>query len=184
MRDGTAVGAVSGAVLPLRASGNRPRSGAAEQRDELAAPHSITSSASCWRCKGTSRPSALALDVRVARVAGSEALGDVPQHRFFVPQTNASDEMSPRASSLFSGFPADSRYHGWRSSPRQSCSDCIIATRGYSFREGQPARSRPRNPGLMGKPLGDTDGRRVTRVVSECADHLGDARLDRRVCSE
>src|SRR5262249_38924979 len=33
----------------------------AEQRDELAALHSITPSASCWRCKGTSRPSALAL---------------------------------------------------------------------------------------------------------------------------
>src|SRR5262245_14917148 len=33
---------------------------ACEQRDELAALHSITSSASCWRLSGTSRPSALA----------------------------------------------------------------------------------------------------------------------------
>src|SRR5262249_11386676 len=46
----------------LRARRERPRSSrAAEQRDELAAFHSITSSASCWRCKGTSRPSALAV---------------------------------------------------------------------------------------------------------------------------
>src|SRR5262249_41858648 len=34
---------------------------AAEQRDELAPFHSITSSASCWRCEGTSRPSVLAV---------------------------------------------------------------------------------------------------------------------------
>src|SRR5215510_14690499 len=33
----------------------------AEERDERAPLHSITSSASCWRCKGTSRPSALAV---------------------------------------------------------------------------------------------------------------------------
>src|SRR5262245_43212388 len=40
----------------LRASRQRPRRRrAAEQRDELAPLHSMTSSASCWRCKGTSR---------------------------------------------------------------------------------------------------------------------------------
>jgi hypothetical protein len=45
----------------LRAPPTRPRgSRAAEQRDELAPLHSITSSASCWSCNGTSRPSALA----------------------------------------------------------------------------------------------------------------------------
>src|SRR6516165_5548887 len=46
----------------LRACRERPRGGrAAEHRDELAPFHSITSSASCWRCRGTSRPSALAV---------------------------------------------------------------------------------------------------------------------------
>src|SRR5215467_14517685 len=34
---------------------------AANKRDELAPPHSITSSASCWSLSGTSRPSALAV---------------------------------------------------------------------------------------------------------------------------
>src|SRR5215472_7097258 len=34
---------------------------AAEQRDEIAPPHSITSSARCWRNQGTSRPSAFAV---------------------------------------------------------------------------------------------------------------------------
>src|SRR5262249_45611011 len=46
----------------LRARLHWPRSRrAANQRDELAALHSITSSASCWRWSGTSRPSALAV---------------------------------------------------------------------------------------------------------------------------
>src|SRR5262245_532740 len=46
----------------LRPRRERPRNRrAAEQRDELPPPHSITSSASCWRCKGTSRPTALAV---------------------------------------------------------------------------------------------------------------------------
>jgi hypothetical protein len=49
----------------LRARRERPsRRRAANQRDELAPSHryahSIISSASCWRCKGTSRPIALA----------------------------------------------------------------------------------------------------------------------------
>src|SRR5262249_30044010 len=34
---------------------------AADQRHDLAPPHSITSSARCWSCQGTSRPSALAV---------------------------------------------------------------------------------------------------------------------------
>src|SRR5262245_52036766 len=51
----------SRARLPLRARRERPRGRAAEQRDELAAPdHSITSSARCWKDKGTSIPSAFA----------------------------------------------------------------------------------------------------------------------------
>src|SRR5262249_6412857 len=46
----------------LRARRERPRSsGAAEQRDERAADHSITSSASASRRSGTARPSALAV---------------------------------------------------------------------------------------------------------------------------
>src|SRR5262249_15388496 len=46
----------------LRVRRERPRNcRAADQRDELAPLHSITSSASCWRCSGTSRPSALAV---------------------------------------------------------------------------------------------------------------------------
>src|SRR5206468_2542647 len=46
----------------LRARCERPRSRAAEERDELAAvSHSITSSARCCRNQGTSRPSALAV---------------------------------------------------------------------------------------------------------------------------
>src|SRR3981081_4608860 len=46
-------------LLPARRK--RPRSRrATEQRDELAAPHSITSSARASRVAGTSRPSALA----------------------------------------------------------------------------------------------------------------------------
>ena len=50
---------------PLVAGGSlftdRCRAGAAEQRDELAAPHSITSSARASSIGGTSRPSALAV---------------------------------------------------------------------------------------------------------------------------
>src|SRR5262249_49144934 len=45
----------------LRARRNRPRRRAADKRDELPPPHSITSSASCWRCRGTSRPIAFAV---------------------------------------------------------------------------------------------------------------------------
>src|SRR5262249_14972308 len=50
----------------LRACRERPRRRcAADECDELAAfharAHSITSSASCWSCSGTSRPSALAV---------------------------------------------------------------------------------------------------------------------------
>src|SRR5262245_47279341 len=46
----------------LRARRERPRSGsAAEQRDELAALHSITSSASASNLSGISRPSAFAV---------------------------------------------------------------------------------------------------------------------------
>src|SRR5262249_29496441 len=45
----------------LRARYERPRSCSAEQRDELAAPHSITSSARASSVAGTSRPSALAV---------------------------------------------------------------------------------------------------------------------------
>src|SRR5262249_29561303 len=41
----------------LRARGERPRRGAAEQRDDLAALHSITSSARASSDGGTSRPS-------------------------------------------------------------------------------------------------------------------------------
>src|SRR6185312_7888588 len=45
----------------LRPHRPRPRSRAAEQRDELSAFHSITSSARASRIDGTSRPSALAV---------------------------------------------------------------------------------------------------------------------------
>src|SRR6516225_2283780 len=45
----------------LRPRSERPRRRAAEHRDELAPLHSITSSASCCSCSGTSRPSALAV---------------------------------------------------------------------------------------------------------------------------
>src|SRR5262249_42518000 len=45
----------------LRAHGERPRGRTAKQRDELAAPHSITSSARASSVSGTSRPSALAV---------------------------------------------------------------------------------------------------------------------------
>src|SRR5262245_17342504 len=46
----------------LRARRDRPRRrSATEHRDELAAPHSMTSSARCWRSGGTSRPSARAV---------------------------------------------------------------------------------------------------------------------------
>src|SRR5262245_57481620 len=45
----------------LRVHGDRPSRRAAEQRDELAAPHSITSSARASSVGGTSRPSALAV---------------------------------------------------------------------------------------------------------------------------
>ena len=47
--------------LGLRARRQRPRRRAAEQRDELAPPHSITSSARASSVGGTSRPSALAV---------------------------------------------------------------------------------------------------------------------------
>src|SRR5262245_36120592 len=50
------------ALAPLRPRGERPRSRRhAEQRDELAADHSITSSARANTVAGTSRPSALAV---------------------------------------------------------------------------------------------------------------------------
>src|SRR5215831_8554045 len=45
----------------LRARRERPRGGAAEQRDELAALHSITSSATSSRSRGISRLSDLAV---------------------------------------------------------------------------------------------------------------------------
>src|SRR5262249_42363304 len=45
----------------LRARRERPRRRAAEKRDELAAPHSITSSARAKNVSGTVRPSALAV---------------------------------------------------------------------------------------------------------------------------
>src|SRR5262249_53147734 len=48
-------------ALLMRARRERPRGCAAEQRDELAPPHSITSSASCCSCTGTSRPRDLAV---------------------------------------------------------------------------------------------------------------------------
>src|SRR5262245_62036161 len=44
----------------LRPRRNRPRRRAAEQRDELATPHSMTSSARASTVVGTSRPIALA----------------------------------------------------------------------------------------------------------------------------
>src|SRR5262249_29770605 len=48
------------ALALLRARRERPRCRAAEQRDEIAAPHSITSSAMASSVCGTSRPSAFA----------------------------------------------------------------------------------------------------------------------------
>ena len=45
----------------LRTRRQRPRRSAAEQRDEVASFHSITSSARACRVKGTSRPKALAV---------------------------------------------------------------------------------------------------------------------------
>ena len=60
------------AVRLLRARGERPRDRrAAEKRDELAPPHSITSSARASSVGGTSRPSALA----VLRLITSSILG-------------------------------------------------------------------------------------------------------------
>ena len=47
--------------LLLRAHSERPHCRTAKKGDELAPSHSITSSASCWSCKGTSRPIALAV---------------------------------------------------------------------------------------------------------------------------
>src|SRR5262245_2144720 len=47
--------------IALRPRGERPRGRAAEQRDERAAPHSITSSARASSGGGTSRPSVLAV---------------------------------------------------------------------------------------------------------------------------
>src|SRR5262249_34333385 len=46
---------------PLRTRPERPRSRTAEQRDEIAAPHSMTSSAATSRPGGTVRPSAFAV---------------------------------------------------------------------------------------------------------------------------
>src|SRR5215216_512802 len=56
----------------LRACCERPSRRADEQRDELAAPHSITSSARASRVGGMSRPSALA----VFRLMISSTLAD------------------------------------------------------------------------------------------------------------
>src|SRR5215831_19595829 len=53
----------------LRARRQRTRPRAAEQRDELATLHSITSSARCWRNQGTSRPSAFAVLRLIVRVS-------------------------------------------------------------------------------------------------------------------
>src|SRR5262245_51494550 len=49
----------------LRASRERPRSHAAEQRDELASFHSITSSAATSSLSGTVRPSILAVEALI-----------------------------------------------------------------------------------------------------------------------
>src|SRR5262245_24723224 len=56
----------------LRARRERPRSRAAEQRDELAPSHSITSSARAMSVRGTSRPS----DLAVLRLMMSSTLVD------------------------------------------------------------------------------------------------------------
>src|SRR5262249_32551742 len=56
----------------LRARRNRPRGRAAEQRNEVPPPHSITSSARASSIGGTSRPSALA-DFRL--IASSNLVG-------------------------------------------------------------------------------------------------------------
>src|SRR5262245_27539968 len=48
-------------LVLLRPCRERPPRRAAEQRDEIAALHSITSSASCCKCRGTLRPSAFAV---------------------------------------------------------------------------------------------------------------------------
>src|SRR5262249_9435205 len=56
----------------LRARRERPRCRAAEQRDELAAVHSITSSARASSVAGTSRPSALAV---LRLIASSTVVG-------------------------------------------------------------------------------------------------------------
>src|SRR5262249_5234632 len=69
----------------LRPRRERPCCGrAAEQRDELAPPHSITSSARCWRRKGTSRPSILAVLRLITRsnlngIWTGRSLGFVPR---------------------------------------------------------------------------------------------------------
>src|SRR4029077_20491317 len=75
-------------VSLLRARRERPRRRAAETRDEIAPPHSITSSASNWIELGTSMPSALAVcklmtnsnlvDCNTGSSAGFGALGRVP----------------------------------------------------------------------------------------------------------
>jgi hypothetical protein len=51
----------SSEAITLRARRERPRRCGAEQRDELAAPHSITSSARASNVGGTSSPSVLAV---------------------------------------------------------------------------------------------------------------------------
>src|SRR5262245_19224392 len=52
-------------VRPLRPRRERPRSGAAEQRDERAPLHSITSSAVASSLSGTVRPSILAVEALI-----------------------------------------------------------------------------------------------------------------------
>src|SRR5262245_838419 len=48
-------------VRLLRMGGKRPSRCTADKRHELPPPHSINSSARCWRCKGTVRPRAFAV---------------------------------------------------------------------------------------------------------------------------
>src|SRR5262249_20335757 len=61
----------------LRPRRGRPCGGAADERNKLASSHSITSSARCWSCTGTSRPRALAVSTR--------ASGDPPETRRACP---------------------------------------------------------------------------------------------------
>jgi len=102
-------------LLPAHRERSRgPR--AAEQRDELAARHSITSSARASRVGGTSRPSALARETndRVEIAQGRSCRFHLPRCQARYKLVREVGTTLPRFSGALQGLQTAARRYGWR----------------------------------------------------------------------